>query len=167
MKIKRKLWRAMMKHNQELNAFNTFKTNTIIKTRKVLGRSGLPVYHYPLPILAATCPVQGVSGILCVACQKKTETATKHDDGKPPISMIPRVAIEQEAQVLLFGAKKYGRDNWKKGMAPHRLYDAALRHILAYADGETTDPESGLPHLAHARCNLGFLLHYAKGEQSV
>jgi len=83
---------------------------------------------------------------------------TKHDSGKAPLSIIPRVALELEAQVFAFGAKKYARDNYKKGFAHTRLLDAALRHIYAHIDGEDTDPESGLPHLAHARCCLSMLL---------
>jgi hypothetical protein len=35
-----------------------------------------------------------------------------------------------------------------------------MRHIGAYADGENLDGETGLSHLAHARCCLGFLLDY-------
>ena len=84
----------------------------------------------------------------------------KFDKGKPPISWISRRANEQEAFVLAFGAEKYERWNWSKGMSWSRLLDAALRHLLAYADGENTDAESGLSHLAHARCDIGMLLDY-------
>lgn len=85
---------------------------------------------------------------------------TKYDEGKFPLSYISRRANEQESRVLLFGASKYARWNWAKGMAWSRLLDAALRHITAYADGEDVDPETGISHLAHARCDLGFLLDY-------
>ena len=81
---------------------------------------------------------------------------------KPPISMIPRSALEAEAAVLAFGAKKYERNNWKKGMEWTRLIDSAMRHLLAFNDGETLDPESGLSHLAHAKCCLSFLIEYQK-----
>ena len=84
----------------------------------------------------------------------------KHDQGKPPLGMIPAAAMQAEAQVLAFGAEKYGRDNWRKGITYTRLADAALRHIFAFLEGEDADPESGLPHLAHALCCLGFLLHF-------
>ncbi len=80
----------------------------------------------------------------------------KLDKGKPPISLINRRALEEEAQVMAFGATKYAAHNWRKGIASSRLLDAALRHILAYADGENVDPETGLSHLAHARCCLAF-----------
>jgi hypothetical protein len=74
--------------------------------------------------------------------------------------MIPRTALEQEANIFYFGAKKYGRDNYKNGMKWTRLVDACLRHVIAFADGENTDPESGQSHLAHARCCLAMLLYY-------
>lgn len=84
-------------------------------------------------------------------------------EGKAPVTMIPSAAVLAEAKVLEYGAKKYGRDNWRAapGFEWTRLADAALRHILAWNNGETNDPETGLNHLAHARCSLGFLLHYA------
>ncbi len=89
-------------------------------------------------------------------------TAKKFDLGKPPISLINRAALEEEARVLDYGAQKYGRDNWRNGMDHSRLLDAAFRHLIAYVDGESIDPESGLCHLAHARCSLGFLIHYRR-----
>ncbi len=87
--------------------------------------------------------------------------AIKHDANKPSIGLLPREALVAEAQVLDFGAEKYGTYNWKQGMLWSRLSDAALRHILAWIDGEDNDPETGLSHLAHARASLGFLIHYA------
>lgn len=82
----------------------------------------------------------------------------KHDTGKPRMSLIPRAALEAEARVMGFGERKYSSQNWRAGFAVSRLLDAALRHIVAYADGETLDPESGLSHLAHARCCLAFAI---------
>lgn len=37
-----------------------------------------------------------------------------------------------------------------------------MRHLVAYRNGETTDPESGVSHLSHAFCNLMFLRHFEK-----
>lgn len=86
--------------------------------------------------------------------------AKKFDTGKPPLSLISRAALEEEARVMAFGAQKYDAHNWRKGMDFSRLMDAALRHIYAFADGEDKDPETGLSHLAHARCCLAFLIEY-------
>lgn len=90
--------------------------------------------------------------------------AVKFDNGKPPIGMIPRSALEAEARVLAYGAQKYARDNWRKGFEWTRLIDAALRHLIAFNDGEDFDPETGELHLAHAKCALSFLIeHYYQG----
>jgi len=91
-------------------------------------------------------------------------TGKKFDEGKPPLSIIPRTALEQEAQVFAFGAAKYGKNNFKGGMAYSRLIDATLRHVYAFADKESIDPESGKSHLAHARCNLAMLLYFIENE---
>jgi len=87
----------------------------------------------------------------------------KDDAGKPPMSLVSRRAMEEEAKVLDFGKRKYDAWNWSEGIAWSRCLDAVLRHVYAYCDGESLDPESGLSHLAHARCGLGFLLDF---EQS-
>ncbi len=63
------------------------------------------------------------------------------------------------AKVLTFGASKYGPNNWQKlEKFAERYYAGVLRHLFAHGGGETTDPESGLPHLAHAACGALFLL---------
>jgi hypothetical protein len=60
---------------------------------------------------------------------------------------------------MTFGAKKYARDGWKSLPDFENRYLAALiRHLVAYQNGEFTDPESGLPHLAHVLTNATFLL---------
>lgn len=82
----------------------------------------------------------------------------KHDQDKPRMDLLDRFAIEQLALVLGFGAQKYAAHNWRNGLEYSRLVAAALRHIHAFNSGEDNDPESGLPHLAHAMCCLMFLL---------
>lgn len=76
-------------------------------------------------------------------------------------------AFDVEA-VLQHGAKKYAPDNWKLVLAEpggvERYKQACLRHIKAMYDGERTDPDSGLPHAAHALCCVLFIL-YAKAEE--
>lgn len=86
--------------------------------------------------------------------------ALKYDDNKPMLSLVPYEAIELMARVLMFGAKKYGVGNWRKGMAHTRFLDAALRHVYAYIQGQDTDAESGLSHLGHAMTCLAFLVAY-------
>ena len=89
----------------------------------------------------------------------RTEFAAgqKHDTGKPPITLLDRDFLEGTAQVMRFGAEKYGRHNWCKGISHTRLADAAMRHLIAWASGEDIDPESGLPHIDHASASLNML----------
>lgn len=83
----------------------------------------------------------------------------KHDAGKAEYGLIPPHALEQIAQVLTYGAKKYSRDNWK--IVPdreRRYFDAMMRHLWAIKRGEATDSETGMSHYAHAGCCLMYLL---------
>lgn len=88
----------------------------------------------------------------------------KYDAGKPAISLIPSEAVEETAIALTYGANKYGRHNYKKGMKHSRLYDAAMRHLLAYNKGEDIDAESGNSHLAHAAASIAMLIYMTKNR---
>lgn len=95
------------------------------------------------------------------------EGGKKLDGGKPPMSLLDRHALEEIAMVLRFGAAKYERDNWRKGINYTRLTDAALRHIYAFVDGEDKDPESNLSHIAHAGCCILFLLRMIRDRRDL
>lgn len=80
---------------------------------------------------------------------------------KLPFELITPELEEQVAAVLAHGAKKYAPNNWKRGMPFMKSnYGSLRRHIHAWAKGEDIDPESGLPHLAHAACSIMFLMYY-------
>jgi hypothetical protein len=87
----------------------------------------------------------------------KAAEAIKHDFDKLPVELLDPLWLEAVAEVLGFGARKYAAHNWRKGFKHTRLLGAALRHLLAWQRGQDLDPESGLPHLAHASCCLMFL----------
>ena len=83
----------------------------------------------------------------------------KYDEGKLRWSLVPHGVMDQYIQVLEYGAKKYAPDNWQRvPQATTRYYDAAMRHISAWWEGEMDDPETGMPHLAHAMCCITFLM---------
>ena len=87
-----------------------------------------------------------------------TSKGEKFDQGKPRWDLLPWDQVEDIVKVLTMGAKKYSDDNWQEVPdAKRRYFAAALRHLTAWKRGELTDPESGLPHLAHAACSLLFL----------
>lgn len=90
--------------------------------------------------------------------QPKTQ-GLRDNCAKAPITMVLEAtrAIEGIAQVLAFGAKKYGRRNWMKGLKYTEILDSSDRHQLAILRGESLDVESGLPHADHFACNALFL----------
>lgn len=83
----------------------------------------------------------------------------KYDKQKDRWDLLPVEPMRQVVKVLTHGATKYAPDNWKK-VEPYRdrYYAACLRHITAWRVGERMDPETKLPHLAHAVCCLIFIL---------
>lgn len=87
-------------------------------------------------------------------------SGTKHDSGKPRMSLLSPIALEKVAQVMTFGAKKYDDNNWRQGFPFTRILDAVGRHMNQYQQGETYDKESGVSHLAHACCGLFMLLEF-------
>ena len=88
--------------------------------------------------------------------------AMKYDGEKVRLDLLPADPIIDVGKVLTYGAKKYSERNWEKGLAWSRCYGAALRHLLAWHKGETNDPETGLNHLAHAACEILFLLEFSR-----
>ncbi len=95
----------------------------------------------------------------------ETRLATRHNQGKPEFSLLPTKACEEEARVWAFGSKKYGRSDWRRlwgNDTVNTVCDSALRHIFAMLDGETHDPESGLLHAAHVRCNMAMIIEHLK-----
>ncbi len=92
----------------------------------------------------------------------------KFDGGKPRWNLLMAgmpAAVLSVVQVLSFGAQKYEAHSWRQvenGL--ERYTDALYRHLNAYATGEVNDPESGLPHLAHALTNLMFILELEKAN---
>ena len=88
--------------------------------------------------------------------------AMKYDGEKVRLDLLPADPIIDVGKVLTYGARKYNPENWRKGLAWSRCYGAALRHLLAWHKGETNDPETGLNHLAHAACEILFLLEFSR-----
>jgi len=93
------------------------------------------------------------------ASQSRDHTGgRKSDGGKLQYGLIPPIALRETVKVLTFGAEKYEPDNWRRVPdAQRRYFDAAMRHLWAYQEGEEFDPETGVTHLAHALCCIMFM----------
>lgn len=90
----------------------------------------------------------------------------KFDQGKAMYDLILPEFEEAIAEILTFGADKYGPHSWRTVPdAKERYYAALIRHVNAHRKGERYDPETGKLHLAHASCNMYFLTQLALEEE--
>lgn len=98
--------------------------------------------------------------------QAELDQGLRYNSGKNRLDLIPCSLIDGVGRVLTFGAQKYAPDNWRKfnQQQVRECIGSAMRHIEQYRQGNWLDPESGLPHLAHAATNLGFILELHKED---
>jgi len=89
------------------------------------------------------------------------QVGMKYDGDKLRYDLVPMACIDDLAKILTFGAKKYAANSWQHvENGPDRYFAALMRHISAWRQGEEIDPESGMSHLAHAMCNVVFLMEF-------
>lgn len=74
---------------------------------------------------------------------------------KAPLSVVPMGVLVEIGVGMLEGTAKYGRHNYRcAGVRESVYFDATMRHLIAYWEGEDVDPDSGLSHLTKAMCSL-------------
>lgn len=86
-----------------------------------------------------------------------------YEQKTPRLELVDVDFIEELAEVLTYGAKKYSDNNWQNlenGIDRH--YGAMRRHLAAYRKGEWLDQESKLPHLWHVATNVMFLCFHER-----
>ena len=143
-----------------MNTMNTMSTtNTIENIKAIEDFAGYNKATYNFPPFTVQDLTKAVAA--------SNTSAVKHDDGKAPMNLLSREALEQTAMVMAFGKEKYAAHNWRKGFQWSRPLSAAMRHLMAFNDGEDKDPESGLSHLAHAACCIMFLLEFEKTHKDL
>ena len=80
--------------------------------------------------------------------------------------MIDIWPLRMLARVYWWGSgrsdSKYPFRNWEKGFSWSLCYSAAMRHLNAFWAGEFWDPETKLPHLAHAAWQCFVLMKFWK-----
>lgn len=84
--------------------------------------------------------------------------ASKNDQQKVDLSLIPQISLIEEAKAFMVGEKKYGRYNYCKGHKASQLVAAMLRHATAYFNGEDYDPVDGQHHLGSVKACASMLL---------
>jgi len=74
---------------------------------------------------------------------------------KVPFSVLPAEVLAEAGLALFEGARKYGRHNYRAvGVRYSVYYDAMMRHMTAWWEGEDIDPDSGLSHVTKAIAGL-------------
>lgn len=89
-------------------------------------------------------------------------------NAKLPLHLVPMSAMCYMATGLGEGAKKYGPFNYRESDVSTDVYvGAALRHLMAFQDGQDIDQESGNPHLAHALASLAILVDTIESGRAI
>ena len=74
---------------------------------------------------------------------------------KVPFSTVSAPVIAEVGLAMLEGGRKYGRHNYRAvGVRASVYYDACLRHISSWWEGEDIDPDSALNHITKAIAGL-------------
>lgn len=126
----------------------------------VSGTGGAMRPAVPPFSLAALMDPTLAPGVVPAAPVQPDGGGLRFDSGKVPLELLPTDALEEIAKVLEFGAKKYARRNWERGMPWSKVVGPLLRHTFKWLRGEDNDPETGLNHMAHVGCNAVVLLAY-------
>jgi hypothetical protein len=67
---------------------------------------------------------------------------------KAPLSTVPMNVVAEVGLAMMEGALKYGRHNYRGvGVRASVYFDAAMRHMIAWWEGEDIDPDSGISHI--------------------
>jgi len=82
---------------------------------------------------------------------------------KARCSDVPPVAFFALGAAMSDGAKKYGRYNWRDtGVTASVFYDALMRHLQDWYNGESYAEDSKIHHLAHLMAGAAILLDAEK-----
>ena len=91
--------------------------------------------------------------------EKPTNPKDAIGSGKVPLHLWPQTATAMGSIAMLNGMLKYGRSNFRAvGIRASIYYDAAMRHLSAWFEGEECDPDDGVPHLSAALACLAIII---------
>lgn len=91
-----------------------------------------------------------------MALKEHTTGAQRDDDANVvALDCLSWDAIRRLGITMAEGAKKYSKDNWRKGFSWRDCWNHAARHLFLWLAGDTKED-----HLAHAMANLMFLMEF-------
>lgn len=85
------------------------------------------------------------------------EHAARYNTGKIDGTYITPEFLEGLSKVMEFGARKYTKENWRKGSPVRQILASIIRHTWEIQKGNDIDNDSGEPHWAHISANCMFL----------
>jgi len=108
--------------------------------------------------------------------EKDQKLGMKFDDEKLDFTLVPAIGLKEEVKVLMVGAEKYKKNNWKK--VPdgfHRYIKAILRHANEIVEAMNNDkdpmllkdPDTGLHPCAAIACDAHFALDFINEENKL
>ncbi len=90
--------------------------------------------------------------------QKPTNPKDTVGIKKAPLSTVSAPVLAELGVAMMEGALKYGRHNYRGvGVRSSVYYDATIRHLFSWWEGEDTDPDSGMSHITKAIASLTVL----------
>ena len=129
------------------------------------GVKEMPLTEAP-SVPADTTPVE--DRILDGETQQQYETgAVRNNVGKPRLDLVPPSMLWAFARATEYGNSKYPERNWEKGMPMMSVYASALRHLMAWVEGEYLDQTAAdagyeVSHLEFALWNLAVLVEHER-----
>lgn len=90
----------------------------------------------------------------------KKETNPKDAIGikKLPLHVVSMPVMAEIGLGMMEGARKYGSHNYRvAGVRASVYFDATMRHLMSWWEGEDIDPDSGLSHISKAMSALHVL----------
>ena len=77
---------------------------------------------------------------------------------KVPLHAVPVKPLLELGLAMLEGGRKYGSHNYREaGVRYSTYFDATIRHLFAWWEGEDIDPDSGLPHIVKIMADMTVL----------
>lgn len=101
------------------------------------------------------------NGIQIDLAPPDTNPKTKFGMSKPSMFVVPPAALLALMGAMMNGGKKYGPYNFRTDKVSASIYyDAAMRHLLAWLDGEEYSDDTNPPvhHLGHVMACCAILL---------
>jgi hypothetical protein len=89
---------------------------------------------------------------------KPTNPKDAIGSSKPPLSCVSMPVMFEVGAAMLEGSCKYGRHNYRvAGVRSSVYFDAAMRHLARWWEGEDIDPDSGMSHITKCIAGLAVL----------